>query len=625
MTSAGLIIRHLAFVGPNVELVKVEFESGLNLLYGASNTGKSFTLKSIDFMLGGTTELPEFPERAGYDTVHLGFSLIGKGDFTLTRSISGGNFLLYDGLLFNVKDRPIVKTLAPTMHTKSKESLPQFLLESLSFSGKRLAKNSDGVTENLGFRDLAAISLVDETSIQSERSPVESDLGPMAKTKERSLFRLLLSGIDDSSIVPTIDEKTFKTSKAVRIEVIEELLLSVNSRLESEYPDIEDLPAQNDRLSATLEKMKVDLDLVNSSINQSLEHKQKVSREISQSLERLEEISIHLERFSKLESIYESDVERLGALEEAGFILSLGSERECSLCGAPPDAQLHKHGIADIAKTKSAAFAEIRKIESQKKELSSTIVDLKTESQFLSKQIPILKGRLDKIEAEIAQLTPRSIEGRNSLNEILVARDQVKQGLNLIGHRDEYKAKLEEVNSLKKPSKDDKPKLKTPDEPVYELCRIISGVLRAWDFPGNCDVAFDEKTCDLKIDGKQRTSNGKGVRAITHSAFKVALLIFCQERNLPHPGFVVLDSPLLTYRDPMKNPSAGELTEDEKALASSSLKRNFFQHLSSISSIGQFIILENIDPPPGIEQLAHVEIFFGNTGQGRYGFFPPKH
>ena len=131
-----------------------------------------------------------------------------------------------------------------------------------------------------------------------------------------------------------------------------------------------------------------------------------------------------------------------------------------------------------------------------------------------------------------------------------------------------------------------------------------------------------EKKYDLIIDGKLRTDNGKGVRAVTHAAFKVALLLFCHDKGLPHPGFIVLDTPLLTYRDPMKNPKLGELSEDEKELAKTSLKQRFFEHLDSIRDLGQFIILENIDPPVDVENLAHVHLFYGMAGGGRNGLFP---
>src|SRR3546814_19941989 len=73
------------------------------------------------------------------------------------------------------------------------------------------------------------------------------------------------------------------------------------------------------------------------------------------------------------------------------------------------------------------------------------------------------------------------------------------------------------------------------------------------DLPGECQTFFDiEGDFDLIIDGKRRRNNGKGVRAITHAAFKVALLTFCRSRGLPHPGFLVLDTPRIPFRAPYR-------------------------------------------------------------------------
>jgi len=75
-------------------------------------------------------------------------------------------------------------------------------------------------------------------------------------------------------------------------------------------------------------------------------------------------------------------------------------------------------------------------------------------------------------------------------------------------------------------------------------------LLKSWDFPGDCLVHFDKEATDFVIDGKPRGSCGKGLRAITHAAVTIALLEYCLENDLPHPGFVVLDSPLLAYFKP---------------------------------------------------------------------------
>lgn len=75
MEKQALIIRHLIFTGPNRESAKLHFEKGLNVLYGASETGKSFALEAINYMLGAK-ELRDIPERVGYNKILLGIEII---------------------------------------------------------------------------------------------------------------------------------------------------------------------------------------------------------------------------------------------------------------------------------------------------------------------------------------------------------------------------------------------------------------------------------------------------------------------------------------------------------------------------------------------------------------------
>ena len=89
MTATGLRIRHLTFCGPNREPVSVSFRAGLNVIYGASNTGKSFIVDTIDFMLGGKGPLRDIPERVGYDCILLAMETLDGREFTIQRSTNG--------------------------------------------------------------------------------------------------------------------------------------------------------------------------------------------------------------------------------------------------------------------------------------------------------------------------------------------------------------------------------------------------------------------------------------------------------------------------------------------------------------------------------------------------------
>jgi len=621
VTHNGLVIRHLVFTGPNVEPASLDFQPGTNLVYGASNTGKSFTLKSLDFMLGGSKPLSDFKERKGYEGIWLGFSLEGIGDFTLFRAISGGQYELYNGLISSAQIEQKIGILSSRHDSKTDANLSQFLLKYLKLSGKYVANNAVGEKHSLSFRDLAEILLVDETSIYIERSPIESG-SPVTRTKERSVFRFLLTGADDSAVVANIKESTFKTSKVAMLEIIEEMISDVELKIAENYPNV-DLPAQIILLDEKFKQIQTELELIQEPILKLVEEKRFLSVQIPKISTRLEEIQLHIQRFEQLEEVYLSDIERLKAIDEASFILSLdNSEWDCPLCGTPVEMQKHAYSLENIKKMSQASLVEIEKIEHHRSDLADTVNNLKYEREKLKSTLPDLKEKLATVEHNIISLTPDVNNSHFELNEIIKARDYARKGLSLLEKRDELLLKQKELKNLKKPSSANNPKLILPADESHEFCKVVSEVLKRWEFPGDCNVSFDYDTYDLRIDGKLRIDNGKGVRAVTHAAFKVALLLFCRNRGLPHPGFVVLDTPLLTYRDPMKNTKLGDLTEDEKALSKTSLKERFFEHLASIHHLGQFIILENIDPPENIENLAHVHLFSGNTEEGRYGLFP---
>ena len=65
MTWNPLKLRGLSFHSPNKIPAYVEFQSGLNVICGASDTGKSFIVESIDFLLGAK-KMKDIPERTGY-------------------------------------------------------------------------------------------------------------------------------------------------------------------------------------------------------------------------------------------------------------------------------------------------------------------------------------------------------------------------------------------------------------------------------------------------------------------------------------------------------------------------------------------------------------------------------
>ena len=62
-------ISELIVKGPKVRDSRLAFTDGVNIIHGPSNTGKSYVIGCIDFILGG--DIPFTMGSTGYDTVGM--------------------------------------------------------------------------------------------------------------------------------------------------------------------------------------------------------------------------------------------------------------------------------------------------------------------------------------------------------------------------------------------------------------------------------------------------------------------------------------------------------------------------------------------------------------------------
>jgi hypothetical protein len=223
VTSPALTIRHLCFVGPDKDEALVSFGGGLNVIYGASETGKSFIVEALDFMLGASTALRDIPERVGYDRIFLGIEDDDGNLMTLERSASGGQFRLHEGLHTRSPEGAEPKVLAAKHNPIRADNTSTFLLEKIGLSGKRVRRNAGGDTNSLSFRNLAHLCLINEGDIQKRESPIETGQFT-SRTLELSVFKLLLTGVDDSAIQPAERDQRDTLSRTAKIEVIDELI-----------------------------------------------------------------------------------------------------------------------------------------------------------------------------------------------------------------------------------------------------------------------------------------------------------------------------------------------------------------------------------------------------------------
>lgn len=617
MTDSTLTIRHLSFTGPRKEVAALEFGPGLNVVYGASETGKSFILESIDFMLGSSSGLRDIPERVGYDRVFLGVEDSDGSLFTLERAVAGGQFRCFDGLHLELPKNTDSVKLRQQHNPTNSDNLSMYLLERIGLAGKRIRKNARGESNSLSFRNLARLCLVSEGDIQNQGSPIESGQA-ILKTLEFSTFKLLLTGTDDSAVIPEEADQRQRVFRSAKIEVIDELVAEQKNRLSSlvgEDDDENELNEQLARLNQSLSREKDVLSESEEAYRAVLQRRNQVRRDLEQAQERRSEIDELLERFALLDYHYKSDLQRLEGIQEAGVLVSALDVQSCPLCGAaPPSQHLDSDCDGNVDAVVLAADAESAKIRRLREELQETVNQLKAETLDFERYAPKMGEQLELALQELKELNPSISAQRAAYTELMERRSSVQNALNILATISELEGRRGELEVARDTPPSEEPtaselSLSTLDE----FSKIYEEILRSWNFSDADRVYFDRETRDLVIAGKPRGARGKGMRALTHAAFSVALLEFTRRQDLPHPGFLVLDTPLLAYREP---------EGDEDDLSGTDVHERFYRALNKCSD-RQIIILENVDPPQDVRTSAQSTFFGKNPHKGRYGFFPP--
>lgn len=604
MATNYLSIRRISFSGPGKESA-VDLRPGINVICGASDTGKSFLAEAIDFMLGGS-EVKEIPERVGYSTFTLDMSCTDGSQWSFARATTGGDFALREA----GGDASPVKLRQSHAHERV-DNVSGYLLDKIGLLGRRILKSSaKGTTNSLSFRNLARLVIVQEGEIQQKGSPFWGGQFTL-KTAELATVKLLLTGVDDSAVVSAGDEP----DNSGQVALLDELIADLLTEIADAGHERSELQGQLDRLNGSIEQKRESLTLVQKEMGRSIALRRELLDDYNGKDARIAEIKEMLERFRLLGSHYQVDKRRLAAIQESGSLFVYVEQVPCPLCGSSSGSQhADQECDGDVASIVQAAGAEIGKIERLVLELGVTVDELQGELGRISSEIVVSQQRYREVEAEIRRSIAPEVEGAQAQFFELV--EELSSVQNAIGMFDrlerlyQRRAGLDDVSDS--PDKVAKVVAGIPDAVAHLFSMKVEHILRAWNFPGECRVHFDKETSDFVIDGKPRGSRGKGLRAITHAAVSLALLEYCRERSLPHPGFVVMDSPLLAYFKPEG--------EDDTQLQGTDLKERFYSYLKTHHGRdSQIVIIENQHPPASVEDGLAVTVFTGNPGEGRFG------
>lgn len=600
---------HLTFLGSGKEPASIEFGPHSTVVHGASDTGKSFLVEAIDYMLGGAS-LKQIPEAQGYTHILFGIRFGDSRTITLVRGIGSNKFDLHEGDLRSLPASPALVRLGQRHSPISDKNISRYLLKQIGLDEFKVRKNAHNVTQDLSFRNLAHLCMVSETQMQDKKSPVLTGQY-VSKTAEISAFRCLVNGTDDSGLTPIQSGAEKKVSKGKR-DLLESLISSLKAQLTA-GSNLSNLNQQHERViraiadeTASAEEIIEDRSEVIHSINNLATQQTDLGVRIA-------EIRDLLGRFGLLEKQYKSDLARLEMVGEAGSLLGFFQVGTCIFCGADPQHQLPGHLESENDSLTQSIEAESSKTIQLLADLRLTLSDLHAQREEIhelqahtEELISAARVRASALERELAPL-------RSGIADAIQIKSEIEKQVSLHEQIDHLKSILNEIPVETR---------KEAESPVFdvdaleEFTEILQEVLDAWEVPNSSSVRFDEESADIAIGQRLRSVRGKGVRAILHAAFTVALAEYCERRSIPHPGFVVLDSPVVTYRGPDEPED-----ELEEATMNDGVAHRLYKYLDS-EFVPQAIIVENVDPPSGAIGNTVVYKFTGVPGFGRYGFFP---
>jgi hypothetical protein len=485
--------------------------------------------------------------------------------------------------------------------------------------GLKIKQTQAGRTRQVSFSDLRRLTLIDEMRIISDTSPVLS--GQYSKVPEElSFFKLLLTGVDDSSVIATESRNENKAKRTAQLELLDRLI----PQLEKEIADLDKEPASIvDRRKRIDEAVAERTEVLTNSQREIAEQEEKRRRAWEQvkKIEQQQSSTAELRRrFRFLEEHYNNDLARLLAIIEVNSFFGQLQQVRCPLCGANSDQ--HDPSVHDgqspevLLNIQQACKAEIAKINILLRDLVGTTVQLDAEISTLEAEHTQHQSLFDSASQELRnRLTPAAKESELQLGQAMQIRDQLAHAAVL---QERLQDLISERSRIASSVWKKEPKAANSDillpQAIESFTITVQTLLEAWRYPGLSRVTFSDEQLDLIISGKERGSEGKGFRAIAYAAFIIGLLDYCgqSQLDLPHPGLVVLDSPLVTYKRRDTEPGE-EIPEDVTAA--------FYEALVSVTGSKQIIVLENNDPPLNLHsQMTYTH--FSRSKTGRYGFFP---
>ena len=569
----------------------VDLTSGMNVIYGPSNTGKSYILSCIRYALGRNST--PIAEELGYEE----FSILFRNTVNDT----------YLEITRGPGRKCIIESTIPEINSGKYNSAEcqEIILSLMGISGHHSIYSSKiRGKQTVTFNSFAHFFMIDEERIVSSES-ILINPGFKKPTWEIALLNFLLYGLDANSDTSSEDLKTKRLKRAAVKSYIRKKIALLGEEKEKLEAELIKYNIDQDAQSI-LESYDEELKETEKMINFVKIENQKTLKQIAELEEKHQVAQVTLDRYRNLESQYESDLKRLEFIINGSEAKDLFSEPvRCPFCDNELNDQEQETDYIKSAKDEhirtEKLLADLKiAYKSVEDEDVTLVLDL-TEKKRLADSL------LEKIQKV---LVPRVNELRNVL-DLYKRNTEIKKQLEMLDSAAaEYNSEIEEQDKEEDKEQEYDPRQPLEDGDFFGIFeKELKKSLEKSNFPGLLTCNVDPMKMDVVVNQKLKTNQGKGYRAYLNSVYSSTLFRYVIEHGKYAPFILILDSPVLSLKEGIS----------DSELVGSPMRKGLFTYLKECSLYGQVVIIENDIPEIDYSGVNLIE-FTKNEKQGRYGF-----
>lgn len=606
-------IKQIAASGPNVEFSAIPFEDGVNFIVGPSNTGKSYVINCIDFMLGGK-EPPFSKEDTGYDKIHLTLESDDGYWLSATRMIEdgkngdrGSNIVAVETTIPDIED---------TDYKISSKEYSDLLLRLMGIEKRpSIIATQAAKPEDLTFRTMVHFFLINEDNIFEKATAFDIPKHSKITASLTSLI-YLLSGDDLKRYIPEVSAEELERIATQKTGVINYLNSKISALTEQKAKLEEALAADTDiDIDGKINDIVTQIENVEKEIVDATEESRRLLEQIFTLNARLQEARYLRDRYKALRTQYVSDIKRLAFIAD-GSQKSEGIAHKvnCPFCGHDMEKVQSREPYVESAK------AELARIRLQLEDLQVTEADANSEIAILEGQLKELNVRNNSITQLINQrLRPKAQELKAMVAEYKRIL-HLRQELASIS----YMSTTLSVDVFEKENEEDETAAKFNAKDVFDrnlwsaLSDEFNAMVKACAYPGNPDSYLSIDTADAVVGGRHKKNQGKGYRAFLNTIMLFNLMKHLEEHGSYALHLLVLDSPILSLKEKKYGISANEA-------ATFGMKESLMRYIIENCGKNQIIIAENELPDAVDYSKANMITFTQTDAEGaRYGFLRTK-